>query len=294
MMEAVKKAFFFDPDTFARAAEEYREDFLTAKPFPHIVIDGLFPEDLLEEVIDEVPTPEEWATHPEWRKADRADAKKLMVNRTWMLGPVTRHLLNEFNAAVFINFLEELTQINGLVPDPHYFGGGIHQIEAGGFLKIHADFNIHQRINLDRRLNALLYLNRDWDDQWGGHLELWDKQMQNRVKAIAPVFNRMVIFTTTDTTFHGHPDPLACPPGVTRRSLALYYYTNGRPEEEQSASHSTLHQVRPGEDFDPTPQGQKAKEAEDPKYPEISWRDFIPPVATKLKAYANQKKPTTH
>jgi hypothetical protein len=291
-MEMVKGAFF-DPDTFARAAAKYREDFLTAKPFPHIVIDGLFPDDLLEQVIEEVPSPEEWRAHPEWRAADRADAKKLMVNRTWMLGPVTRHLLNEFNAAVFINFLEELTQIHGLVPDPHYFGGGIHQIETNGFLKIHADFNIHQRIKLDRRLNALLYLNRNWQDEWGGHLELWDQQMQNRVKAIAPEFNRLVIFSTTDTSFHGHPDPLTCPPNVTRRSLALYYYTNGRPESERSASHSTLHQVRPGEDFDPTPPGQKAKENEAPRSPAITWRDFVPPVAAKLRTYATQKKTTT-
>jgi len=288
-METVDKAFFFDADMFAQAGEKYRAAFLAAKPFPHIVIDDLFPDELLEQVISEVPSPDEWRRNPEWRDANRADAKKLMVNRSWMLGSATRHILSEFNSAVFINFLEELTQIPGLVPDPHFYGGGIHQIEPGGFLKIHADFNVHERLQLDRRLNALLYLNKDWEEEWGGYLELWDQDMQHQVKAIAPKFNRMVIFTTKDNTFHGHPDPLACPPGVTRRSLALYYYTNGRPEEERSAVHGTLHQVRPGEDFNPNANRPK----ETPRPPEITWRDFIPPVASKLKAYANQKRTTT-
>ena len=205
-----------------------------------------------------------------------------MVNRIWMLGPTTRHLLSEFNSAPFVNFLEEVTQIKGLVPDPHYFGGGIHQIEAGGYLKIHADFNVHQRLRLDRRLNALLYLNRDWRDEWGGQLELWNKDMTLAVRKISPQFNRLVVFATTDSSFHGHPDPLLCPPGVTRRSLALYYYTNGRPAEERSSAHSTLHQVRPGENFDPTPPGLEVRAA---KRPAITWRDFVPPVAAKVERY---------
>ncbi len=151
-----------------------------------------------------------------------------------------------------VNFLEKLTGISGLIPDPHYLGGGLHQIERGGFLKIHADFNRHSRLKLDRRINVLLYLNRPWEDTWGGHLELWDSTMTICADKIAPLFNRLVVFTTTDSSFHGHPDPLDCPPDVVRRSLALYYYTNGRPEREQSKVHSTLHQARPGEDFGTT------------------------------------------
>lgn len=278
--------FFFDPDSLDRLADKDGPIFVNAEPFPHIVVDNFLPEALLDEVIGEFPNPEEWPQHPEWRAANRTDAIKLSANRDWMLGPTTRHLLNQFNSAVFINFLEKLTSIEGLVPDPHYFGGGIHQIEAGGFLKIHADFNVHNRLKLDRRLNALLYLNRDWEEDWGGQLELWDPQMQNAVRKIKPDFNRLVVFATTDISYHGHPDPLTCPPGVRRRSLALYYYTNGRPESEKSESHSTLHQVRPGEDFDPTP---KWKPPPEPR-PTFTLRDFVPPAAYKVKRYLDSKR----
>ena len=116
----------------------------------------------------------------------------------------------------------------------------------GGLLKVHADFNLHQRLGLERRLNALLYLNRDWSDTYGGHLELWNRTMSRCERRVAPVFNRCVVFATSDSSFHGHPEPLSCPPGRSRRSIALYYYTaprQGRPP----AAHSTLFRARPDE-----------------------------------------------
>ncbi|NEN95926.1 MAG: 2OG-Fe(II) oxygenase, partial [Moorea sp. SIO3I7] len=132
---------------------------------------------------------------------------------------------------------------------PHFVGGGLHQIEKGGYLKIHADFNRHTKLRLDRRLNLLIYLNKDWQEDYGGHFEMWDTEMTQSQKKILPVFNRCVIFSTTDFSYHGHPEPLTCPEGRTRKSLALYYYSNGRPAEELSKSgdHSTLFKARPGE-----------------------------------------------
>jgi Rps23 Pro-64 3,4-dihydroxylase Tpa1-like proline 4-hydroxylase len=93
---------------------------------------------------------------------------------------------------------------------------------------VHADFNRHEKLNLDRRLNLLLYLNRDWKEEYGGHLQLWTRDMGRCVVKVLPVFNRCVVFSTTDFSYHGHPDPLTCPPGRTRKSIAMYYYTNGR------------------------------------------------------------------
>ena len=90
-------------------------------------------------------------------------------------------------------------------------------------------------------------MNKDWDESWGGHFELWDKEMKGAVKKILPIFNRMALFTTTSDSYHGHPDPLRCPPDRSRKSLALYYYTNGRPEEEITDAHSTLFKARPNE-----------------------------------------------
>ena len=119
----------------------------------------------------------------------------------------------------------------------------------GGRLGIHADFNRHPRFDLDRRLNLLVYLNKDWREEYGGHLELWNRGMTHCEVKILPVFNRVVLFSTTDFTYHGHPDPLACPEGMTRKSLALYYYTNGRPTDEVSGGHTTLFRPRTQEDF---------------------------------------------
>ena len=152
-------------------------------------------------------------------------------------------MLAEFNSSAFVDFLQMLTGIEeALIPDPHYRGGGLHQIERGGYLEVHADFNQHPTFGLDRRVNVLVYLNHDWQSDWGGQLELWDRSMSRAVQRIEPQFNRTVIFSITDTAFHGHPDELRCPPSRTRQSLAFYYYSNGRPLEERSEVHTTLFQ----------------------------------------------------
>lgn len=148
---------------------------------------------------------------------------------------------------MFLKFLEELTGITNLISDPSFRGGGLHNIYRGGKLGIHADFNKHERYGLDRRLNLLLYLNKEWREEYGGHIELWNREMKQCVRSYLPKFNRVVIFTTTETSFHGHPKPLSCPEYMSRKSLALYYYTNGRPEEVQGDNHSTIFKLRPDE-----------------------------------------------
>ncbi|MBI1224865.1 MAG: 2OG-Fe(II) oxygenase [Bacteroidetes bacterium] len=157
------------------------------------------------------------------------------------------------NSQPFLEFLQNLTGIEEtLVPDPYFEGGGCHQIKSGGFLKVHVDFHKHKMMGLDRRVNVLVYLNEDWDEAWGGHFELWEKDMSKCVTRIAPFFNRMAIFSTTDFSWHGHPDALACPPDRSRKSLALYYYTNGRPDSEVSEANrqriTTTFAARKGQD----------------------------------------------
>ena len=145
--------------------------------------------------------------------------------------------------------MSELTGIEDLLGDPYYEGGGCHQIKRGGFLKVHADFNKHKRTGLDRRLNVLVYLNKDWKEEYGGHFELWNADMTKGEKKILPLFNRMAMFSTTDFSYHGHPDKLNCPEDRSRRSLALYYYTNGRPAHEINEGledHTTLFVDRKG------------------------------------------------
>ncbi len=123
------------------------------------------------------------------------------------------------------SILGDLTGIKGLVSDPDLHGGGMHCSKKGGKLDIHLDYSIHPKMKMERRINLILYLSKDWKEEYGGALELWDKDVQNRVQKIMPVFNRAAIFNTSDISYHGHPDPITCPDNIARKSLALYYLT---------------------------------------------------------------------
>ncbi len=248
--------FRLDSEYLKNLAVKYREDYQQAKPFPHIVIDNFLPEFVLDNILTEFPK----AGDIDWQKFENKAEKKLANKHEKYMGDNTRSLLYQFNSSTFIEFLENITGIEGIIPDPHFEGGGLHQIERGGYLKMHVDFNRNNKLHLDRRLNLLLYLNKDWKEEYGGYLELWDKEITQCEKKILPLFNRLVIFTTTDFSYHGHPEPLTCPEGWTRKSLALYYYTNGRPAEEISGKeHSTIFQARPGEDIQEKTSGMTAK-----------------------------------
>jgi hypothetical protein len=199
-----------------------RQRFASAQPFPHIVIDGLFDDADLTPLLEAFPPPGAEG----WRRFDSAFERKLgYCHETSHISAGTRGFLDAMNGFETLLFLEALTGIEGLVPDPYFGGGGLHQIERGGFLKIHADFNVHPKLRLERRLNVLIYLNQDWREDYGGHLELWDADLTACHHRILPVFNRTVLFATSSTSFHGHPHPLACPPSMTRKSMSLYYYT---------------------------------------------------------------------
>lgn len=226
-----------EPLQLRRDPGELRTDYASADPYPHAVIDGLFEDRVLDAVLGEFPG----ADDPDWVRFDNAEEKKLgNYRRLFEVGPQTEKFLFAVSSPAMLSFLEELTGIDGLIPDPYFGGGALHQIPAGGFLKVHADFNWHPKLRLDRRLNMLVYLNPGWRDDWGGALELWGRDRRGPVRTILPYFNRTVVFSTTDFSFHGHPHPLNCPAGVTRKSVSLYYYSNGRPESEKSSPHDTI------------------------------------------------------
>jgi len=219
-------------DIARKRADAYR----TADPFPHIVLDDVFDPQLLRDVLVEFDAMD----RAPWHVTERDTERKHSTEDFQHFGRATRMIFAQLNAAPFMAFLEALTGIPGLIPDPHLRGGGLHEIRPGGALGVHADFNFYQRLNLYRRLNLLIYLNEDWAEEWGGHLELWDRTGKRCVQRISPIFNRAVIFDTSNFSYHGHPHPLACPPGRSRKSLALYYYTVEAPAEEDRTPHTTL------------------------------------------------------
>jgi Rps23 Pro-64 3,4-dihydroxylase Tpa1-like proline 4-hydroxylase len=149
-------------------------------------------------------------------------------------------VLSYLNSKEFLQFLQELTGVRDLVPDPQFNGGGIHMIPKGGKLNVHVDFSrAFFDNNLYRRVNILLYMNEGWQDEWEGALELWDDRPAdggNLIKKVYPIFNRMIVFGTSKNSWHGHPTPLNCPEGEYRKSLAVYYYsaTPGDDLEEHS------------------------------------------------------------
>ena len=229
-------------ETLAQAkAEEYKAN----QPYPHIYFDNFLPVDVAEAALRDFPEPKEVDWHS---YKDVNQHKKLAFDAVEKLPQSIRDVLYFLNTRPMLKFLETLTGIQSVLPDPHYVGGGLHQIRPGGLLEVHADFSYHNGIRLDRRINVLIYLNKDWKEEYGGHFELWDREVKRAEKKILPLFNRCAIFSTTSVSFHGHPVPLACPPDRNRKSIATYYYSNGRPEEdpELTHKHEVAFQQRPG------------------------------------------------
>jgi len=218
------------------------DDYRHAHPFPHIVLDGIFPEQLI--VLAKQGFPAESLASDRVFEIGYAGLHKRQILPE-ECAPQARELFHFLNSMPVLQFLEGLTGIDGLIPDPYFEGGGYHEISAGGLLGIHADFRIHNRLHLERRLNLLVYLNEPWDEAWGGKLELWDRSMKQCEAAVSPLANRCVVFSTDADSFHGHPDPLQTPPGVTRKSIALYYYTASRNIYKEVPKHSTMYYARP-------------------------------------------------
>lgn len=215
-----------------------------ASPFPHIVLDGFLPPATaraLYECFPEVGS-ESWIHYVHYNE------RKHGLNRLEALPEIFRGLIAGFNSPAFVQELERLTGIENLLPDPGLEGGGLHQSLRGGFLNIHADFTAHpHRPTFRRRVNVILYLNPGWQPEWGGHLELWHRDMSACARRIDPILNRLVVFTTDVDTYHGHPSPVACPEGHTRKSIALYYFT----EESRPVVRSTTYRPRPGTSDNP-------------------------------------------
>jgi hypothetical protein len=158
----------------------------------------------------------------------------------------TRNLFYTFNSRPFIRILENICGIRGLTPDPYFLGAGFHETRNTGYLSIHSDFNHHKPMNLERRVNVLIYLNKDWKSEYGGQLELWNDDVTSCVASVVPAFNRCVIFNTTSRSWHGNPEPVNHPADDTRKSIALYYYT--ATWADSGREHTTQFQVRKGSD----------------------------------------------
>ncbi|MFY1828439.1 2OG-Fe(II) oxygenase [Myxococcus fulvus] len=218
-------SFFLDRTALRALALTHRDRYGVAKPHPHVIIDGFLGARLASELASVFPG----ANDAQWKRRDHVEqaARLGQLQRKAfedVPGPL-RHLLSEFSGMSFIDFLETVTGVQGLIPDPHFRGAGLHLTLRGGHLALHADFNRDRFRALTRRLTVLYYLNPDWQPEWGGDLELWSADLTRCETRISPVLDRLVVMAHGDDHWHGHPTPLACPEGRGRAAVAAYFYT---------------------------------------------------------------------
>ena len=233
-----------DPSVAKRSAELHAA-FNRREPFRHVVIEKFFAPDFLARLRAEFPD----FTRGDARNEAGELAGKSVVERIRGLGPAYKELDDRIQSPEFLGLISQITGIPDLLYDPHYFGGGTHENRRGQVLDPHDDFNRHPETNWHRRLNLIVYLNPEWDDAWGGSLELHSdpRREDNRTVTLTPLLNRGVIFETTEWSWHGFAriEPPADRPELTRRSIALYFYTRERPAEELADPHSTIYVDRP-------------------------------------------------
>lgn len=257
--------------------EELAGEYCFAEAYPHIVIDNFLPESLALEILKRFPV--NIIASDKFYENDYAGLHKRQILPEDCDENI-RKIFHFFNSAPMLQFLEGLTTIDALIGDPYYNGGGFHEISRGGKLGVHADFRINEQLHINRRLNILIYLNKDWDDSYGGCLEIWDKKMSEKIDSIEPLFNRCVIFNTDFDSYHGHPDALNTPSEKTRKSIALYYYTASKKVYEESPAHSTMYVARPGDSKSIKRQAAKLRL-------QNYLKDWLPPIA--FRAVKNLK-----
>lgn len=222
-----------DPATLAPA-------FAAAQPFPHVVLDGFFAPETAKVLSHVFPTDPE---RERWRAGIHRHSRKWTKNT--YLGADVERVIGNLHAPFLLKWLERVSGIHPILPDHTLRGGGLHLSLPGSYLDIHADFTHNESRTLRRCLNLLVYLSPDYEPAWGGRLELWDQRLRRCVQSIEPRFNRAVLFQTSPTSYHGHPDPMGGPPGARRRSLALYYYTPSHLDDE--ILETTDYRARPWE-----------------------------------------------
>jgi Rps23 Pro-64 3,4-dihydroxylase Tpa1-like proline 4-hydroxylase len=220
--------------------EAFRNIYQSKKPFKYLIIDGVLKEEAAHKIHDQYPK----VTDGRWEGTTYLDQKNKFQKTIFEKNSLLQSVFDELNSEAFLEWLSYITEIKEpLISDPELSGGGLHQSTNGAFLNVHVDFNIHPKNKFHRRLNVLIYMNKDWKDEYEGHLELWEisQNYKNLLEKISPKFNRLVLFETNEVSFHGHPKPLKTPPDVSRKSLATYYYTKTRPDSEIADEHNTIY-----------------------------------------------------
>jgi hypothetical protein len=206
--------------SLSRSVSDLLDDYRHAKPFPHLILDDLFPPEELDALLDELPpvSAENWV-HERNERYVKSNLRSAVYLREHGYA-----FTSVLHSAAFLYFLTEMTGIKALLPDPYLRGAGFHVMEEGGRFEVHADTNTDNYCGLHRRLALMIYLNKGWKPGFGGQLELWNQDSTRCEKVIEPLFNRTVLFEIGDTNFHA-VRPVISGLGARRKSFAAYFHT---------------------------------------------------------------------
>jgi len=225
--------------------EELKRRVQAAMPFPNFCIDGFLDETFAERVLEAFPSYEQALEMGRSFSAVNERGKVQVTDASKFAEPVAE-LNHALAAPEFLGLLSDVFEIPNLVADEKLVGGGIHQTGPRGHLDVHVDFNYIPERKLHRRLNILVYFNKDWEPEWGGNIELWDPQVKVCHHSFTPIFNRCVVFETSEISYHG-VTAVKCPEGRSRKSFAAYYYTTEAPAGWDGSQHTTIFRARPAE-----------------------------------------------
>jgi len=227
----------FDDKKYAQLAYDNNKAYLENNPFPHIVFDNFLPQGIADTLANEYPNKEKKNT--EFKFHNHANTSRHFLDDARYFSKNFKLFASAISSRSFLLFLEILTGNKSLISDPYFIGGGAMMTEKGGFLNIHVDFNWHQRLQAWRRCNVLFYLTEDWKKEYQGNLELWTTDGESKAKEIEPLFNRVVIFDTTNESYHGQPSKINTPDNIFRNVFSAFYYASTKNDKTDTAPHYT-------------------------------------------------------
>lgn len=213
-----------DKVVLPRTIEDLRDSYQNAKPFPHVVVDDMFPESLLDSLLDEMSQ----MGRDLWKNVDQDTRERTLRMRSAAhMGAAGERLLGVVHSAAFLHLLSVVTGIPQLLPDPYLQGAGFAMMRRNDYFAVHSDRNVAYETGLTRRLAVIIFLNKSWSADYHGELELWSPDAKRCEVSIPPLYNRTAIFQVANPNYHGVPAPLACPADRRRQSFILYYHTAG-------------------------------------------------------------------
>lgn len=221
---------FYSEDLFGdwikneECLKQLQNQYKNGYPYPHVVIENFLSENCIENILKEFPD----KTNNKWKEYKNPIEYKYAFDDIKDMGEITKQVFFSLYNQKFINTLDFITEIDNLEKDEYLHGGGLHFHPNKGKLNMHLDYSIHPFTGKERRINIIIYLNKNWKEEYGGHLELWSKGMSQCVKKLLPDFNKAIIFQTFDESWHGLPHRITCPENDGRKSLAIYYVSKPR------------------------------------------------------------------